>query len=152
MKYLAINERFMAVPNLSPCAKEFNAVKCLEFVFFFFKCEIIFQMGQTKVKTSGIQQILFLCLVSITSCFREAYCYEEETIHPFPLVYQKIYLFSIIGVSIFKNCFLLGSALYPQKGTNLTNRKLSTTSQLHSTLNTPVRLGKDIRKELRSAQ
>lgn len=43
----------MAVPNLSPCAKEFNAVKCLEFVFFF-KCEIIFQMGQTKVKTSGI--------------------------------------------------------------------------------------------------
>lgn len=33
MKLLSINERFMAVSNLRPCAKEFNAVKCLEFVF-----------------------------------------------------------------------------------------------------------------------
>lgn len=91
----------MAVSNLSPCAKEFNAVKCLEFVFSSVKS--FFRWNRQKLKLQASSNFFF----------HEAYCYEEETIHPFLLVYQKIYLLSNIGVSIFINCFLSGSALYP---------------------------------------
>lgn len=146
MKYISKKESFMAVPNSSTCVKEFNAVKCLDFVS---QCEISFQMKKTRQNFRHLADS-FSLPDKVLSVFSAKHTVsEEQTGHSFPSVYPKLYLYSLMDICFYK-LFHAGFCPRPSKRNKPQKiRRLSMISQLNSILDKPVSSGRVVRTELR---